>query len=365
MKGSRQVIPTSLSERVLSIAHTGHQGIVKTKQLLRTKVWWPGIDNDVETLVKSCILCQATIRAINPDPLRMTSLPERPWESLYMDFCGPFPTGESALVVIDSYSRFPEVELMKTTTATATIKRLERIFATHGLPEKVTSDNGPPFQSAEFKAYMENNGILHHKITPLWPLANGEAEAFMKPLQKAVQAAHAEGRDWHVALNHFLLNYRATPHTTTNKAPAELLFNRSIRTKLPEVPISNGKHQAKFQHLRTTDSLKKDKMKKYADKKRNAQFSTIRPGDQVIVLQQKKNKFSTKYETELLKVVKKKGSMITARRHGGSTVTGNVSHLKLIPRGEKGSERKQKDQQGELQIQARPRRNRKPPDYYR
>ena len=75
---------------------------------------------------------------------------------------------------------------MKRTTATGLIHRLERIFALHGLPDTITSDNGPPFQSEEVKEYMERNGIKHHKITPLWPQANGEAEAFMKPLQKAV-----------------------------------------------------------------------------------------------------------------------------------------------------------------------------------
>lgn len=56
-----------------------------------------------------------------------------------MDFCGPFATGETLFVVIDEYSRFPGIEIMRSTTAQAVILALERIFATHGLPEKVTS----------------------------------------------------------------------------------------------------------------------------------------------------------------------------------------------------------------------------------
>lgn len=53
-------------------------------------------------------------------------------------------------MVIDEYSRFPEVEVMQSTTAQAVILSLERIFATRGLLEKITSDNGHPFQSKEF-----------------------------------------------------------------------------------------------------------------------------------------------------------------------------------------------------------------------
>ena len=109
VRGHRIVIPKSLRERVLSLAHTGHQGIAKNKQLLRTKVWWPGIDKDVESLVKSCVPCQATTRPTNPSPLKMTTLPERPCSSLYMDFCGPFPNGESALVVIYGFQGLMKV----------------------------------------------------------------------------------------------------------------------------------------------------------------------------------------------------------------------------------------------------------------
>ena len=52
---------------------------------------------------------------------------------------------------------------------------MEKIFATHGIPEKITSDNGPPFHSHEFKEYMQLKGIAHHKVTPLWPQGNGLA----------------------------------------------------------------------------------------------------------------------------------------------------------------------------------------------
>ena len=88
LRNSQIVIPKSLRNRVLSIAHEGHQGIVKTKMLIRSKVWWPGIDKQVEQMVKECIPCQA---AVHQSPkcqplLNMTKLPPHPWHTLNADF---------------------------------------------------------------------------------------------------------------------------------------------------------------------------------------------------------------------------------------------------------------------------------------
>ena len=99
----------------------------------------------------------------------------------------------------------------------------------------IKTDNRPPFNSQEFKEFAEGLGFSHRKITPLWPKANAEAERFMKTLNKAIITAHIEQLNWKQQLYHFLRNYRATPHATTDKAPAELLFGRKMRTKLPEV----------------------------------------------------------------------------------------------------------------------------------
>jgi transposase InsO family protein len=85
-------------------------------------------------------------------------------------------------VVIDGRTRFPEVEIVKSTSASSTIPQLHRIFSTHGLPKKIITDNGRPFTSYEIQKFMNDNKIHQHKITPLWPQGNAEAENFMKPL---------------------------------------------------------------------------------------------------------------------------------------------------------------------------------------
>ena len=126
----------------------------------------------------------------------MSVLPPEPWHTVHIDFSGPFPSGEYLLVVIDAYSCFPEVDIVHSTKATSTISKLERIFATHGIPTIIKSNNGPPFTSQEFQSYMTEIAVKHQKITPHWPQANSAAENIMKPLTKAVRAAHTEKKNW-------------------------------------------------------------------------------------------------------------------------------------------------------------------------
>ena len=327
LKGTRIVVPKSLRDRTLALAHQGHQGIVKTKQLLREKVWFPQIDKQVTALVNNCIACQANGPNVQPNQLQMTPLPPSPWHTLNLDFCGPFPNGEYLFVAIDAYSRFPEVEIVHSTCASSTITRLERIFATHGIPAIVKSDNGPPFTSQEFQEFVEEMGIKHMRITPLWPQANAEVENFMKPITKAIRAACIENKDWKRELFKFLMNYRVTPHSTTKIAPAELLFNRKVHVKLPQIPTPSDRHKDSL--IRQRDEEAKAKMKNYADTKRRATELKIQVGDKVLLRQRKKNKFTSKFDPNPFDVIRVKGTMITVRRNG-KFVTRNVSFFKQI-----------------------------------
>ena len=125
------------------------------------------------------------------------------------------------------------------------------MFATHGLPKQIISDNGPQFVSREFQQFCVENGIKHRKVTPYWPAANGEVERFIGVLKQAIQRFRVEKVDWRTEIYTFLFNYRNTPHTTTGAAPASLLFNRHIRTKLPTV----GSKFNDYKEVRAKDTL--------------------------------------------------------------------------------------------------------------
>ena len=92
LTGHRIVIPETLGEKVIDIAHEGHVKMVKTKALIREKVWFPKIHRLVEEKVKSCLACQVTMPLNVKEPLQMSNLPKAPWTELCMDF-GLAPTG--------------------------------------------------------------------------------------------------------------------------------------------------------------------------------------------------------------------------------------------------------------------------------
>ena len=161
---------------------------------------------------------------------------------------------------------------------------------------QLTSDNGPPFQSHEFSRYMTALGIEHTTSTPFWPQGNAKAEAFMKPFGKAIKTAHAERRPWQQELAKFLLNYRQTPHSTTGLPPAQLLFNRATRGKLPSLSkefILTDHHN----EARENEERKKTKGRNYADTRRRTRHSKIEVGDRVLVKQTRHNKLSTNFIT--------------------------------------------------------------------
>ena len=97
LRGTRIVVPRKLRRRVLDLAHEGHQGIVKTKERLRSKVWWPGIDKEAEKKCRECFGCQMVSKHVPPPPIKPTRLPERAWQEIAVDLLGPLPTGEHLL----------------------------------------------------------------------------------------------------------------------------------------------------------------------------------------------------------------------------------------------------------------------------
>ena len=135
-------MPKSLQQRAIDIAHETHPGLTKTKALIREKIWFPNIDKIVKNTVDRCIACQAVSRTSPPEPLTVPEMPKGRWDTIHVDFYGPLPTGEYILVAIDRYSRYSEVEVVRSTKASTVIPRLDQIFARHGIPTTIKSDNG-------------------------------------------------------------------------------------------------------------------------------------------------------------------------------------------------------------------------------
>ena len=276
-----------------------NEKIIITVQRLRRTVWWPKLKYQVEHFIKNCHDCQVVGPLPPPTPLKMTDIPEGSWLLVGCDLCGPFPTGESLLVCIDYYSRYPEVDILHKTKASVITSKLRKLFCRYGAPETLVTDNGPQFKNnSEFKALMTAFDIHHRRVTPYRPIANGEVERFNRNLKKCIQTSISKGIDWRISLQNFLLNYRNTIHSTTGVTPAELLFERPLRDKLPSpsqrITDKNQLNQASV----SKDIASKAAIKSYADTKRKASEHHIKIGQQVLITNNSphRNKYTTKWD---------------------------------------------------------------------
>lgn len=330
LRTDRIVIPNSLRERVIKIAHEGHLGMRTMKSHLRAAVWWPKMDMAIESFVKKCRGCLLVSTPDPPQPMIRKELPNGPWEDIAIDFLGPLPNGETLLVVVDYYSRYVEICEMHKITAKLTIEELGKIFCRYGVPITIRADNGPQFNAGceEFKNFCEEFGIRAVNTIPYWPQQNGEVERQNRSILKRLRIAQELGQDWRSVLCQYILSYHATPHPTTGRSPSELLFGRRIRTKLPQLPHSSHTDEA----VRDKDRFQKEKGRIAADSKRRARSSVIEVGDRVLVKRMRKeNKLSSTFAPEEFVVVRKSGADTTVRSTSdGKDYRRNIADLKRI-----------------------------------
>jgi hypothetical protein len=145
-----------------------------------------------------------------------------------------------------------DVHPMQSITSTKTIEKLRIIFANHGIPHKIVTDNGPSFTSSEFQQFMKVNGIAHIKSAPYHPSTNGLAERAVQTFKQGV--AKIAGDTIQERISKFLFKYRISPHATTGVAPSELLNGRRLRCRLdnwhPDISqrVDNRQRQQKLDH---------------------------------------------------------------------------------------------------------------------
>ena len=210
--------------------HQGHLGTSKCQYRARQCIYWPGINKDIEHLVEACATCQRHRPQEPRQPLKPTPPPERPWQQLGADFM--MFDGSEYLVIVDYYSKMPIVRKMLTSQCNSakTITVLKELFAEHGIPEEIRSDNGPQFASHLFAEFTKAWNIKHSTSSPRNPRSNGQAESAVKIVKGLLTRAKCSGQDPYLAL----LAYRSTPVDSHLRSPAEMLYQRALRTTVPQ-----------------------------------------------------------------------------------------------------------------------------------
>lgn len=330
LRGTKIVVPTQLRGRILAAAHEGHPGIVNMKARLRTKVWWPKIDRDAETSVKCCKGCTLVSGPNPPNPMKRRELPSQAWIDIAMDFLGPLPSGHHLLVVIDYFSRYKEIKIMRSITAKDVTSELKEMFSRLGIPASITADNGRQFASEELRVFCSELGIKLFNTIPYWPQQNGEVERQNRDILKRLKISQTQKSDWKNDLLDYLIMYNSTPHRTTGKSPSDLFFNRPFRDKIPSA--GDLENRGTNDEVRDRDHEMKEKGKCYEDKKRKATKSDLRVGEKVYVKNMnKENKLCPNFNPTPHTVTCTKDGDINVKNYvTGREYRRNVIHLKRI-----------------------------------
>ena len=114
-----------------------------------------------------------------------SKFPGLPWQKVASDLF--VWSGVHYLLVIDSFSRYVEIAKLSGESSTNVIKHLKFIFARHGIPQEVVTDNGPQYTSREFSKFAENYGFTHTTSSPKFLQSNGEAERGVQTIKSLLK----------------------------------------------------------------------------------------------------------------------------------------------------------------------------------
>ncbi len=255
LKGSRIVIPKSLRSKMLKKIHEGHLGIEKCRRRGRESMYWPGLNKVVEEMVKNCPSCLKFGSQKAAEPLNPHEVPNRPWQRVGSDIFTY--RNKDYLVITDYYSFYPEVVNLTSTSTKAVIQGMKSVFARHGIPDLLITDNGPQYASSEFKSFTEDWWFEHKTSSPYFPSSNGLAESSVKTVKNLLKKSLDSNGDMYKAL----LVFRSTP-LQCGRSPAQLLMHRRLKSTLPM-------HHSL---LKTQDGEEVVELKLYEKEKQKAKF---------------------------------------------------------------------------------------------
>lgn len=286
--GHRVVVPKSLRGRILEELHEHHFGIVKTKSMARSYIYWPSIDKDIEKVCKSCIYCLQNRAAPPKTTLTPWKIENEPWDRVHMDYLDL--NGKMVLIMVDAYSKWIEAWVTKTMTSKETEEKVKEACARFGLPKTMVSDNGTQFTASNMQKFFKRNGIRHITSPPGHPQSNGLAENAVKTFKNNVKSRLADPQNKDKTLNmiilEFLFSYRTTKHISTQETPAYLMLNRNIRTRMDILRETANKDTNKHQEEDTPTMQQQQQQKAQERQKKNfgGKERKISIGDKVLVM---------------------------------------------------------------------------------
>jgi cleavage and polyadenylation specificity factor subunit 1 len=230
----RPILSKDLRKEAFNRIHDlHHPGSTNTYKLLKSRVIWPHMRQDVKTWTSQCTLCQRykTIRKVTP-PITHYPTTSR-FETVHIDLVGPLPSDrgfEYVFTMLDRASRWQEAVPVKN-LCSETICRifLSTWICRFGAPRYVITDQGRQFESGVFKTMIDKLGAKHVHTSAYHPQANGAIERFHRTFKTSLKILADKNAHWVDSVPYVLLGWRNTPNTATDASPAQILYGTSIR----------------------------------------------------------------------------------------------------------------------------------------
>lgn len=183
---------------------------------------------DIERVVRQCDSCTLNQKLPVKVPLDPWPIPSHPMKRVHLDFAGPID-GQYLLILVDAYSKYLDVAITSTISATRTVDLYRKFFSRYGPLEVLVTDHGTQFTSELFAVFCKEMHIIHLLSTVNHPHSNGQAERMVDTIKRAIAK---EPTNWRKQLFDFLYSYRYTPcsEAPSRKSPAKHLFGRRINS---------------------------------------------------------------------------------------------------------------------------------------
>ena len=272
-KGNRLYVPAESRSDILQRIHSSHLGLQGCLCRARESIFWPNMTSDITQLAANCAVCARIQNEQSKEPMMTHEIPDRPWQRIACDLF--VYQNNDYLITVDYFSNFFEVDrLITDKRAPEIIRHLKAHCARYGLPETVITDNGPPFNSAEFKAFASRYEFDHRTSSPYWSQGNGKCENSVRTVKNIMKKASEAKGDPYLAL----LDWRNTPTEMFDTSPAQRLLGRRVRTRCP----TNSKLLDVASAKATKVSIKQSKQKQAKYYNRGARLKPEIPINQTV-----------------------------------------------------------------------------------
>lgn len=287
---------------------TCHKGISEMKNSLSRNYYWPNMIKDITDYVNTCEICQTSKYERNPPIIKFNLTPtsSKPFEHIHMDVFKIL--NHSFLTIIDSFSRYGQAYSIPTLSSINIIDNLMIFISHHGLPLKITTDNGKEFKNNCLEDFCKLHKIELHFTTAKNSNSNSPVERLHSTLAEQIRCLRVKKPKEPVndLMRISIIAYNNTIHTSTDYTPFEII-NGHINSndpfdltdsKIISNYIQNHKENTKilYNKIKIKNQSNKEKLINKLNISRNDP-KTYEPGDNAYIATKQRNKANPRFSS--------------------------------------------------------------------